>query len=95
MNFIAYETLLYRVTLKGTNTTWHPDGFIRWLLLRNPSVSLLVDCDPRPSITPSEEDCKAVLTMTPAYHKKVLFGTTSDLQHVLRLPREYPISKYP
>ena len=55
-----------------------------------------VDCDPNPSLAPSEESCGAVLTFVPSYLKKLTFEVTRDprIPNRARLPRNFYISEY-
>ena len=53
-----------------------------------------VDCDPNPSLAPSEESCAAVLELVPSFDKLRLFAVTADPRFLgVRLPRDFYISR--
>ena len=54
-----------------------------------------VDCDPNPSLAPSEESCDAVLTFVPSYDKTLAFAVTTDWRIARgKLPRHFYVSEY-
>ena len=54
-----------------------------------------VDCNPHPSLAPSEESCDAVLALVPSYDKVLPFAVTTDWHIALgRLPRDFYLSEY-
>ena len=54
-----------------------------------------VDCDPNPSLAPSEESCDAVIALVPSYPKVLSFVFTRDWGIGFgKLPRRFYISEY-